>query len=98
MGKDYPVVAGDDGYWYFHLLAPDEAAYTMFNALAFMYTYFPKGAAIPGTIPSKPVVRIFYGVSGVMLPDDGSQIDVSKIVFDANAGYTVFYGSTDNIY
>jgi prepilin-type N-terminal cleavage/methylation domain-containing protein len=94
VGMHYPQNdAYFPGAWTFHFFAPRSSDYTILNAPAFQFTYYPDGnvriwEAQDGS-KARPAVRVFYGVGGLSTAADGSP-DVTNATYDPSAGYSVF--------
>jgi hypothetical protein len=94
MGVDYPDSTEKPGYWEVVLFAPRSSSYTIFDAPAFMYAYYPDGYAT-----GKEGVAVAYGLSGLkpgekltwtQFADRFKNSATNKIVCDPNVNYTLF--------
>jgi prepilin-type N-terminal cleavage/methylation domain-containing protein len=93
MGTTFPVQAGGalatPGLWGIDFYAPKASDYTLINAPAWAYSYWPEGYSV-----GAPVLFITYGIGGIP-KDTGTYAEVvdkfkADGVYDPNAGYIVF--------
>jgi prepilin-type N-terminal cleavage/methylation domain-containing protein len=87
VGAQWP--AGNDralpGFWDLTFFALDDDSYTVLNAPAFMYTYYPEGWVANTVTPEKPVIRVYYGLNH------------KAGIYDLALGYSVLYMTTKDI-
>jgi prepilin-type N-terminal cleavage/methylation domain-containing protein len=80
------------GSWNLHFFAPKSpSSYTMFNAPAFMYMYYPTGSA-----PNKDVVVVTYGLDGINPEAISTQAEfdaaqTGPMYCNPSAGYKVIH-------
>jgi prepilin-type N-terminal cleavage/methylation domain-containing protein len=83
----------EPGSWYIAFHAPDSPSYTLLDAPAFQFIYYPEGYVSHTTTPVKPVVRVYHGVTGVTFGSNG-EFDLSNLSFDDPNANTVFHYTT----
>jgi prepilin-type N-terminal cleavage/methylation domain-containing protein len=86
---------GAAGEWSFYFVAPKDPAYTMINAPAFMYYFYPEGAHGSTTAP-KPQIVVTYGIDGAPASmktnvEFNTAMDNGTIKCDPNVGYRVYH-------
>ncbi|MDR2163483.1 MAG: prepilin-type N-terminal cleavage/methylation domain-containing protein [Clostridiales Family XIII bacterium] len=91
IGIDYPDSITEPGYWEVALFAPKPSSYTIVDAPAFMYAYYPEGYGTG--------IAVAYGLSGLNPGEKltwnqflGRFADSSpnRIVCDPSVNYTLF--------
>jgi prepilin-type N-terminal cleavage/methylation domain-containing protein len=92
------------GYWEIRLLAPKGSSYTILDAPAFAYLYFPEGVNNVDAIQNSnvPVIAVTYAICGInpsvstysqLFQQSGgtTSIAVGDPYYDSGAGYQVFH-------
>jgi prepilin-type N-terminal cleavage/methylation domain-containing protein len=89
------VKRGVPGEWSFYFVAPKDPTYTMINAPAFMYYFYPEGTRGSVAAP-KPQIIVTYGIDGASASmktnvEFNTAMDNGTIKCDPNVGYRVYH-------
>ncbi|MDR2163706.1 MAG: prepilin-type N-terminal cleavage/methylation domain-containing protein [Clostridiales Family XIII bacterium] len=70
-------------YWNMYLYAPTTPSYSVFDAPAFRYAYYPEGSG-----SGKPIIYVCHNLNGMYFESSGV-LRMNKVTYNQNAGYTV---------
>jgi prepilin-type N-terminal cleavage/methylation domain-containing protein len=87
-GEPFPandVLAYSQPMWIIFFFAPKGSTYTVFDAPAFVYKYYPEGFG------KKPYTLVYYGLKGLKQGSSGGSVSEKDAIYDPGAGYTVFH-------
>jgi prepilin-type N-terminal cleavage/methylation domain-containing protein len=92
--SDAQYIGRDPGTWYFDFCAPNTSGYTLLNAPAFIYRYFPERNAM-----GRPVVVVTYGIDPLENVTKISEIwtarDDGTMTCNDEAGYKIYHVTRD---